>query len=163
MSIAVIQGVSGGIGLPLAQHILKNTSLKLYALTHKSSTREIEEQLHSIGGGARDRVTVLGNVDLREEGEIEKAAEIIKEREGKGSVRLVSCLAGIVSIHLCFLPYHSYLRLLLLLSDLSISPEALRCLPSTSTHVSSSLSSRLLFTSSPCLSPPLLPSLGSLM
>jgi NAD(P)-dependent dehydrogenase (short-subunit alcohol dehydrogenase family) len=98
MSVAVIQGTSGGIGLPLAQHILKNTSLKLYALTHRSSARDIEDQLSSTIKDAKNRLTVLTDIDVRKESTLERAANIVKEREGKGSVRLIACLAGIVRL-----------------------------------------------------------------
>ena len=99
MSVAVIQGASGGLGRGLAAHILRNTSMKVYALTHQSSTTDLERYLESESEGKdiKGRLSVIGDVDLAEENGLEKAAGMVKEREGKGSVRLIACLAGIVS------------------------------------------------------------------
>lgn len=96
MSIAVIQGASGGLGLNLTRHILANTSLKVYALTHRSSSDVEKKILSNAPSGISDRLSVLGEVDVREERGLEDVASTIKEREGKGSIRLVACLAGIV-------------------------------------------------------------------
>lgn len=96
MSIAVIQGSSGGLGLALTRHILARTSLKVYALTHRKSSDLEQKVLENAPGGISERLTVLGDVDVREERGLEDAAKTIREREGKGSVRLIACLAGIV-------------------------------------------------------------------
>lgn len=105
MSVAVIQGASGGLGRGLAAHILRNTSMKVYALTHQSSTTDLKRYLESEsdGKGLKDRLSVIGDVDLAEENGLEKAAGMVREREGKGSVRLIACLAGIVGPHLSLL------------------------------------------------------------
>ena len=92
MSVAIIQGTTGGLGLVLTRHILSNTSLKVYALTHKQSSQELIDKL----GGKSDRLTILDGVNLKEEGSLQSAAETVKGREGSASVRLVACLAGIV-------------------------------------------------------------------
>jgi NAD(P)-dependent dehydrogenase (short-subunit alcohol dehydrogenase family) len=97
MSVAVIQGSSTGLGLALAQHILRKTNLKVYALTHQKSQQEVERRISAGGDGFGERLTVISGVDVREEGGLEKAAGTVQEREGKGSVRLVACLAGVVS------------------------------------------------------------------
>jgi len=95
MSVAVVQGSSGGLGLALTKHLLAHTSLKVYALTHRSS-RDLQEKLADVPGGS-NRLSVLGEVDVREERSLEDAGKTVLEREGKGSVRLIACLAGIVS------------------------------------------------------------------
>ena len=92
MSIAVVQGASGGLGAALTKHLLSSTSFKVYALTHRQSAKELSERI----GGSTDRLTVLEGVDVQEEGSLEKAARTVKEQEGKASVRLVACLAGMV-------------------------------------------------------------------
>lgn len=97
MSVAIIQGASGGLGRGLAAHILRNTSMKVYALTHQSSTTDLQRHLESEGKDVKDRLSVIGGVDLAEENGLEKAAGTVREREGKASVRLIACLAGIVS------------------------------------------------------------------
>lgn len=96
MSVAVIQGASGGLGLNLTRHILANTSLKVYALTHRASSDVQERILANAPSGISERLSVVGEVDVREENGLEKVAGTIKQRDGKGSVRLVACLAGIV-------------------------------------------------------------------
>lgn len=97
MSIAVIQGASGGLGLNLAAHILRHTSLKVYALTHQSSTTDLQRHLEqSSDSNLKDRLTVLGGIDNTQEDSLSKASKTLEEREGKASVRLIACLAGIV-------------------------------------------------------------------
>lgn len=99
MSIAVVQGASGGLGRGLATHILRNTSLKVYALTHQSSTTDLQRHLESESGvtDLKDRLTIIGDVDLSQEDGIGRSASIVRDREGKASVRMIACLAGIVS------------------------------------------------------------------
>ncbi|KAK4687248.1 hypothetical protein P7C73_g2861, partial [Tremellales sp. Uapishka_1] len=99
MSVAVIQGSSSGLGLALAQHVLRNTRLKVYALTHQSSDKDVAEKITSgLDRDSADRLTVLSNVNVAEERGLEDAASTVKEREGRGSVRLLTCLAGVVSL-----------------------------------------------------------------
>lgn len=93
MSVAIVQGASGGQGLALTAHILKNTGLKVYALTHGKGDA-IKSKLGDLGS---DRLTVLSGVDIKEERGMEDAAKTVKEREGKAAVRLIACMAGIVS------------------------------------------------------------------
>jgi hypothetical protein len=70
--------------------------MKVYALTHKNSTTDLQRHLEQVGEGAKDRLSVLGGVDLTQEDSLTGAAKTLEEREGKASVRLVACLAGIV-------------------------------------------------------------------
>ncbi|ORX33647.1 hypothetical protein BD324DRAFT_666222 [Kockovaella imperatae] len=90
MSTAVIQGSSGGLGFALTQHVLKHTSLNVFALTHRSA-KELQERL-----GHHERLTVLDRVDIRDEGTLEKAASTVRERQGNDSVRLIACFAGVL-------------------------------------------------------------------
>ncbi|WWD16574.1 hypothetical protein CI109_101002 [Kwoniella shandongensis] len=96
MSVAIVQGCSSGLGLALTQHILRHTNLTVYALTHQSTSSEFRDRIAVNVGKGKERLTVLSGVDVREERGLEKAAETVKEREGKGSVRLVACLAGVL-------------------------------------------------------------------
>ncbi|WVF66970.1 hypothetical protein IAT40_001713 [Kwoniella sp. CBS 6097] len=100
MSVAVIQGASGALGLALSRHILQHTNLKVYALTHKSTSAENELFANICGdldpSKGRDRLAVFGDVDVREEAGLERAASIVAEREGKAQVRLIACMAGIL-------------------------------------------------------------------
>ncbi len=93
MSVAIVQGAGGGLGTAFTKHLLSHTSLKVYALTHRQSASELSEHL----GGKSDNLTVLDGVNVQDEGSLEKAAETVNQREGKRSVRLVTCLAGVVS------------------------------------------------------------------
>jgi NAD(P)-dependent dehydrogenase (short-subunit alcohol dehydrogenase family) len=94
MSVAIIQGASGGQALALTSHILRNTGMRVYALTHGKGSG-IQDHLGDLAKG--DRLTVINGVDLKEERGLEDAAKMVKEREGKAAVRLVACFAGIVS------------------------------------------------------------------
>ncbi|KAJ9125414.1 hypothetical protein QFC22_000374 [Naganishia vaughanmartiniae] len=95
MSIAVVQGATGGLGLPLTRYILKHTSLSVVALTSKTSSRIQDDILSDIEGGFSDamrkRLTVVPNVDLLKEQSVEAAARQI---EGEKALRLLVCLAG---------------------------------------------------------------------
>jgi len=94
MSVAVVQGASGGLGFALTRHILQHTSLKVYALTHQSPPDDLHSRISE--GPERDRLVVLDQIDVRQERGLEDAARTIGEREGRGSVRLIACLAGIL-------------------------------------------------------------------
>ncbi|WWC60200.1 uncharacterized protein I303_102766 [Kwoniella dejecticola CBS 10117] len=104
MSVAIIQGASGSLGFALARHILRNTGLKVYALTHRPSNTEAdlsEKLLEDLSdrdrkGKGKDSLTVVGDVDLKDEEGLSKAARMVKEREGVDTVRLVACMAGIL-------------------------------------------------------------------
>jgi NAD(P)-dependent dehydrogenase (short-subunit alcohol dehydrogenase family) len=104
MSIAVIQGCSGGLGKALTSHLLKNTSLKVYALTHRSGSAASDLESHflegEVAGDGKSRLSVVEGVDVGEEDGLRRAAEMVEEREGKGTVRLIACMAGIVSAFL---------------------------------------------------------------
>ncbi|ODN97411.1 rossman fold oxidoreductase [Cryptococcus wingfieldii CBS 7118] len=105
MSVAVVQGASGGLGASLTRHILRHTNLSVYALTQQPSASRLEDTiLDFLPSGVGDkgklstseRLTVVDSVDIREEDGLERAKGLVKEREGEGSVRLVVCLAGIL-------------------------------------------------------------------
>ncbi|WWC87783.1 uncharacterized protein L201_002675 [Kwoniella dendrophila CBS 6074] len=99
MSVAIIQGASGSIGFALAQHILRHTNLSVYALTHqpKSQETELSERIFQ-GSNIKDkeRLSVLGEIDISEERGLQDAAKLVEEREGKDKVRLITCMAGIL-------------------------------------------------------------------
>jgi NAD(P)-dependent dehydrogenase (short-subunit alcohol dehydrogenase family) len=92
MSVAIIQGASGGQAFALTSHILRNTGMKVYALTHGKGSA-IQDHLGEL---AKDRLTVVDGVDLKEERGLEDAAKLVRDREGKAAVRLIACFAGIV-------------------------------------------------------------------
>lgn len=96
MSVAIIQGASGGQGRLLARHILRNTGLKVYALTHASNPGELRDYLSDGSKDAGERLQVVENVSVDEERSLEDAAKRVKEDVGESSVRLVACLAGVV-------------------------------------------------------------------
>ncbi|OXG15019.1 rossman fold oxidoreductase [Cryptococcus neoformans Ze90-1] len=99
MSVAVIQGASGGLGLALTRYILRYTGLTVYALTHQASSRGVRESLLSEAPNIKhdsERLTVISNVDVREEDGLRRGAEMIRSKEGSGSVRVIVCLAGIL-------------------------------------------------------------------
>jgi NAD(P)-dependent dehydrogenase (short-subunit alcohol dehydrogenase family) len=95
MSVAIIQGASGGQGIALTSYILRHTGMKVYALTHGQGSA-IKDHAGELAKG--DRLTVIDGVDLKEERGLEDAAKMVKEREGKAAVRLIACFAGIVSL-----------------------------------------------------------------
>lgn len=99
MSVAVIQGASGGLGQALTRYILRYTGLTVYALTHQASSQGVRESLLSEAPNIKhdsERLTVISNVDVREEDGLRRGAEMIRSKEGSGSVRVIVCLAGIV-------------------------------------------------------------------
>ncbi|OXC58741.1 rossman fold oxidoreductase [Cryptococcus neoformans MW-RSA852] len=99
MSVAVIQGASGGLGQALTRYILRYTGLTVYALTHQASSQGVRESLLSEAPNIKhdsERLTVISNVDVREEDGLRRGAEMIRSKEGSGSVRVIVCLAGIL-------------------------------------------------------------------
>ncbi|OCF74899.1 hypothetical protein I204_03742 [Kwoniella mangroviensis CBS 8886] len=100
MSIAIIQGASGSLGSALARYILKNTNLSVYALTHRPRSGEghLSSKLleGDIKGKGKERLSVVGGVDVRNEDGLARAAEIVRGREGQGRVRLIACMAGVL-------------------------------------------------------------------
>jgi NAD(P)-dependent dehydrogenase (short-subunit alcohol dehydrogenase family) len=80
MSIAIIQGCSGGLGKALTSHLLKNTSLKVYALTHRSGSAASDLESHflegEVAGDGKSRLSVVEGVDVGEEDGLRRAAEM---------------------------------------------------------------------------------------
>lgn len=68
--------------------------------THSSSFNPgVRESLLSEASNIKhdsERLTVISNVDVREEDGLRRGAEMIRSKEGSGSVRVIVCLAGIV-------------------------------------------------------------------
>lgn len=94
MSLAVIQGASGSIGTAIVRDVLARSSLNVVA-----TSRNPEEARERILAGTKldsSRLTVLP-MDIMEEGTIEKAAKDCKDRWGKGSLRLLINVSGVVS------------------------------------------------------------------
>ncbi|WVO13256.1 hypothetical protein L204_100869 [Cryptococcus depauperatus] len=99
MSVAIIQGASGGLGVALTRHFLQHTNLKIYALTHQAASSQLVDVASPgtrPGRSINDRLTVVEKVDVREESGLERAAEMVKSREGNGVVRAIVCLAGVL-------------------------------------------------------------------
>ena len=106
MSVAIVQGSSGALGLGLTRHILSHTSLKVYALTHRKSA-DLQTRITQDLDVPRDRFEVLEGVDVMQEDSLAAAAETVRGREGKSAVRLIACLAGVVrdpSSSICAFP-----------------------------------------------------------
>ena len=97
MSTAIVQGASGGLGSALAAHLLKTTSLKVYALTSRSAS-DLQTKLSEGVEGAKERLTVIGDVDVTQEDSLARAADQVRGETGEHDVRLIACLAGIVSL-----------------------------------------------------------------
>ncbi|SGY19051.1 BQ5605_C014g07548 [Microbotryum silenes-dioicae] len=97
MSIALIQGSSGSLGTHFVQHLLRTTSLQVIATSRNpSSTRS--HILSSAGLQANkveDRLTVL-EMDVTKEDTIEKAAKDVEGKFGKGSLRLLLNVSGVL-------------------------------------------------------------------
>lgn len=98
MATAIIQGSSSGLGQELAKYLLNNTALSVVALTHRKGL-DVRNAILSDSSGSNhpDRLTVIDGVDVTEEQGLEKAAKRIEEQGSKGNVRLIACLAGVVS------------------------------------------------------------------
>ena len=97
MSVAVIQGASGGLGSAFTRHLLRNTSLKAYAITHRSKSELGWNPHEDLTQGQRDRLIMLDGVDSTQEEALVKVQKEVSDREGNGSVRLIACFAGVVS------------------------------------------------------------------
>lgn len=125
-SVAVIVGSSKGIGLQLARIYLSQTNMQVVALSRNSKaakeaildttntgvpfqtqtnsnvdhTSEDAFKHYEVKSGSSlfdsDRLTAV-DVDMKDEGSIQKASEQVKSAFGKDSVRLLFNVAGMVS------------------------------------------------------------------
>lgn len=81
MTTAIIQGASGGIGLPLTRYLLANTGLNVIALTSRAGSSAAQELKGKILDGneaassAQDRLEVVSDVDCTREDALQRAAE----------------------------------------------------------------------------------------
>jgi NAD(P)-dependent dehydrogenase (short-subunit alcohol dehydrogenase family) len=87
-----------GLGLAFSRYLLSNTSLNVVSTSSRDASKAREAILSGKGlnKDAGDRLTTL-DLDVTDEGSIEKAAEDVEERFGKGHLRLLINVAGIVS------------------------------------------------------------------
>ncbi|KAG7528920.1 hypothetical protein FFLO_05877 [Filobasidium floriforme] len=100
MSTAIIQGATGGLGLPLVKLLLEKTQLNVIALTSKSKpSSSASSSSSSLSASSKilshPRVKLINSVDLLDEQTVQRAADEVKDiLGGKKDVRLVVCLAG---------------------------------------------------------------------
>lgn len=79
MTTAIIQGASGGIGLPLTRYLLAHTGLNVIALTSKtgsSAAKDLKTKIAESGGSTiEDRLEVISDVDCTREDALQRAVE----------------------------------------------------------------------------------------
>ena len=82
---------------------MQHTSLNVVATTARKAASAKEAILADLDGGtdgAQDRLTTL-DMDITDEAAIEKAAKAVESQFGKGQLRLMINVAGIVSLQQC--------------------------------------------------------------
>lgn len=87
-----------GLGLAFSRYLLKNSNLQVVSTSSRDASKAREAILSQGGEGGEDRLTTL-DLDVTDEGSIEKAAKTVEERFGKGNLRLLINVAGIVSLN----------------------------------------------------------------
>jgi NAD(P)-dependent dehydrogenase (short-subunit alcohol dehydrogenase family) len=99
MSVALIQGAGGSFGSHFARHLLSCTSLNVVAASRNpdATRRTILE-----GGGLDEKRLSVLEMDVREEGTIEKAAKQVETRFGGASLRILLNVSGVVSCGSCW-------------------------------------------------------------
>ena len=87
-----------GLGLHFARYLLSRTDLQVVATSSRQSDKAREAILSgaSLPDGGEERLTTL-DLDVTDERTIERAASDVEERFGKGNLRLLINVAGIVS------------------------------------------------------------------
>jgi len=96
-NVAVINGSSRGLGLHFARYLLSRTDLQVVATSSRQSDKAREAILSgaSLPDGGEERLTTL-DLDVTDERTIERAASDVEERFGKGNLRLLINVAGIL-------------------------------------------------------------------
>lgn len=95
-SVAVIQGASGSIGTAFVRQLLQRSSLNVVA-TSRDATNARQQILAGPGSTLDpDRLTVL-EMDVLREDSIVEAARHVKDTWGKGSLRFLVNVSGVVS------------------------------------------------------------------
>lgn len=89
--------LSSGLGLAFTRYLLSNTNLQVVATSSRDAKHAKEAILKDAGKDLKqDNLTTL-DLDVTEEASVEKAAKAVEERFGKGNLRLLINVAGIVS------------------------------------------------------------------
>ncbi|KAL7005732.1 hypothetical protein EMMF5_004647 [Cystobasidiomycetes sp. EMM_F5] len=96
-SVAVINGSSRGLGLAFTRYILQNTQLNVVATTSRKADAARSAILENLDGtkDAEGRLTTL-DMDITDEKAIETAAKQVEEQFGKGQLRLMINVAGVL-------------------------------------------------------------------
>lgn len=96
-SVAVIQGASGGLGKAFVSQLLRTTQLHVVATTRDPSALEtaMREHYPDLTEPDRARLHIL-EMDVREESTIERAAKKVESDWGKGSLRMLVNVSGVV-------------------------------------------------------------------
>lgn len=96
-SVALIQGASGGLGKAFVQRLLSTTRLNVVA-TSRDPTSLLSSLRSTYGDDLDfDRLKVLA-MDVREESTIERAAKEVANEHGKGCLKLLINVSGVVSL-----------------------------------------------------------------
>lgn len=95
MSVALVNGASGGIGTQFVRHLLRGTQLAVVATSRKGADAKSELLKDGLDKHS-DRLTCL-EMDVTKEDSIAEAAKSFQNKHGKGSLRLMLNLPGIVS------------------------------------------------------------------
>lgn len=97
MSVALVNGASGGIGSQFVRHLLRDTNMAVVA----TSRRGADAKAGLLEGAkldhrAQDRLTCL-EIDVLQEDSIAEAAKAYQKQFGKGTLRLMLNAPGIAS------------------------------------------------------------------
>ena len=96
MSVAVIQGASGGLGKAFIKHLLTTTQLNIVATSRDpASLKSKLLDLYAEEDLDYGRLKLV-EMDIREESTIAKAAKEVEKDWGKGSLKLLLNTSGVV-------------------------------------------------------------------
>lgn len=90
-----------GLGLAFSRYLLSNTSLNVISTSSRDASKArsaILEDSNLDKNEAEERLTTL-DLDVTDEGSIEKAANHVKSKFGSGNLRLLINVAGIVGLN----------------------------------------------------------------
>lgn len=101
--IHTLHTTSSGLGLAYVRHLLQHTRLQVVATTSGdpgAAESKILDNLSSSAStnpGHRDRLTCV-KLDVLDEASVQGAAKEVQDRFGRGSLRLLINVAGVVSV-----------------------------------------------------------------
>ena len=87
---------TSGLGLAFTRYLLQNTNLQVVATTSRDSSSARDAILKGKDDKVDEKKLLTLDMDITNEAAIRKAAKMVEEKYGKGNLRLLINVAGVV-------------------------------------------------------------------